>query len=131
MRIVQRQREMDLDKKKKKKKKKVKTRFQRKSTRKIITLQAEKNGWTVKREGEWKLNLTKPFTNDLIKVDILKQGIVKFDTPGKISAVNHANAENFLQEVTSKLGAKVLSVIRKMGAAAHNHLHHHHGTDQH
>lgn len=124
MRIVQRQREMDQAKKKKKKK--AKKKILRKETKKIIKQQAAKAGWLVTQISEWKLALTKPFTNDRIEVDIEKRGIVKFNVPGIISAVNHTNAENFLRDTTHKLGAKVISLFHKVGAAIHSHAHHHH-----
>ena len=125
MRVVQRERIKPKDKPKSKPKSP-----KRIESKKIIKKQAEKFGWLVKEKGRWQLELTKPFTKDLIKVDIMKDGKIKFDVPGIISGPNHANAENFLRDVTAALKAKVISLVHHvqhaMAFAGASHTHHHH-----
>ncbi len=62
-------------------------------------------------------------TNDSIRIEILKDGTVKFTTP-KISGANHQSADAFLKMTQDALGGPT-DVQRRAGAGLHGHEHTH------
>ena len=64
---------------------------------------------------------------DIIEVEILEDGQIKFSTD-KISAANHASADEFLAEVEELAGGERVTEKNKSRFAkshAHNHVHAH------
>lgn len=58
---------------------------------------------------------------DSFEVEFLADGSLKITTD-KVSAPNHANAENFLREVAKLCGGKT-TIKHKHGVKGHTHTH--------
>lgn len=67
--------------------------------------------------------------NDVIQVEILEDGTLKFTTD-PISGSNHANAEEALRFIARMAGGETTRVKRSDVHHAHGH-HHHHGEGDH
>ena len=64
---------------------------------------------------------------DVMEIEILEDGQIKFTTD-KISATNHANADEFLAEVEALAGGERVTEKKKSRFSkshAHNHVHAH------
>ena len=61
--------------------------------------------------------------NDIIKVEILGDGTIKFTTP-KISGANHQSADAFLKGTADLLGGAT-EVQKRTDGVVHNHTHSH------
>lgn len=92
------------------------------AARKAIRDQAKKMGWKLTEESFNHFVASKPYSNDKIKFEVTKTGIVKTITD-KISMVNHSNAEAFLRNVASVLKGKWKIRSRYPGKEAHAHAH--------
>jgi hypothetical protein len=100
------------------------------AARNAIRDQAKKMGWKLTEESLNNFVASKPYSNDKIKFQVLKTGVIKTITD-KISMANHSNAEAFLRNVASVLGGKWKIRFRFPGKEAHAHAHakgvaHHH-----
>jgi uncharacterized protein YpuA (DUF1002 family) len=91
-------------------------------SRMVIRDQAKKMGWKLTEESLNNFVASKPYSNDKIKFEVLKTGVIKTITD-KISMVNHANAEAFLRNVASVLKGKWKIRHRYPGKEAHAHMH--------
>lgn len=68
---------------------------------------------------------------DWMKITILPDGLIKTVTEGSISAVNHANASDFVKQVDRLAGGPVKVVPNHHRPLAHEHTHEHDHTHEH
>jgi uncharacterized protein YpuA (DUF1002 family) len=87
------------------------------AARAAIRDQAKKMGWKLTEESLNHFIASKPYSNDKIKFEVTKTGIVKTLTD-KISMVNHSNAEAFLRNVATVLKGTWKIFHRTPGMAA-------------
>lgn len=90
----------------------------------VIRNQAKKLGWTVNEHGPNKFVVRKPNSNDILNIEILKNGVVRA-TNGLISMVNHANADAFYRNLASTLKGTWKVWSRSPAGGAHTHAHTH------
>jgi hypothetical protein len=136
-RILERKKEIEDERKRKLKreeeierKKKERERFQK--ALKTIREQAKKWQWMLTEIRPNFFIARKPYSLDTMEINVLKDGIIKTNTPGKISMPNHENADQFLKGIADKLkpfGWKPWKIFHKHGmgeAHTHRHTHEHH-----
>jgi ElaB/YqjD/DUF883 family membrane-anchored ribosome-binding protein len=90
--------------------------------REVIREQAKKKGWNLTEVSLNNFVASKPYSNDKIKFEVLKTGVIKTVTD-VISMVNHQNAEAFLGTVADLLKGKWKIRHRYPGKEAHAHMH--------
>jgi uncharacterized protein YpuA (DUF1002 family) len=105
---------------KEKETKEAKARIEKART--VIRDQAKKMGWKLTEESLNNFVASKPYSNDKIKFEVLKTGIIKTVTD-VISMANHQNAEAFLRNIADVLKGKWKIRHRYPGKEAHAHMH--------
>lgn len=110
-------------KRKKEEEKKKQERFQK--ALKTVREQAKKFGWRLTEVRANCFVASKPYSEDKMEINVLKNGIIKTNTEGTISMPNHSSAETFLGEIAKKLKAKWTIFHKHPHGVAHGHAHTH------
>jgi hypothetical protein len=89
-----------------------------------------KLGWLVSSTGHpGKFRVTKPGSNDLMELEVMKNGKVRTNTPGMISQANHASADAFMDGLAKTLKGTWKIITRHFhgvtGGHVHTHTHEH------
>jgi hypothetical protein len=117
-------------KRKKKREEDLKKRKQLEKERRqkaIMTVEqkARQLGWVLGKVGAGKYRITKPYSTDLMEMEILHDGRIKVNTPGKISMPNHKSADAFLDGIAKALKGKWNILTRHFHGATEGAVHTH------
>jgi hypothetical protein len=104
--ILARQRERILERKKQEAEQRKREKERYDKAVRTIKVQSMGMGWLVTTVGKGKFKVTKPYSNDLMEINVLKDGRIQVNTPGKISMPNHASADKILDSIAQKLKGK-------------------------